>query len=203
MKRIKNKINTTKILKNNSKSKVTKKVDAKIDKNKPLTKKQELFVQEYVVDFNGTAAAIRAGYSKKTATLIATQNVRKPNIKFRIDAVLEARAAVNAITVNRILEEYGKLAFMDPRKFFKEDGSVLDVTELDDSSAACVAGMDISVVKKEGTTTEYIKKIRLTDKSKALKDLATYLHMFAEKDDSGKEDNYAEVLKELAKRLPV
>lgn len=49
----------------------------------PLTEKQEAFVQEYLIDFNGTAAAIRAGYSKNSAAAIAAQNLTKLNIVTR------------------------------------------------------------------------------------------------------------------------
>ena len=45
-----------------------------------LTAKQRRFVDEYLIDFNATQAAIRAGYSEKTAAVIATENLRKPNI---------------------------------------------------------------------------------------------------------------------------
>ena len=45
-----------------------------------LTAKQQRFCDEYLTDFNATQAAIRAGYSVKTAAVIATENLRKPNI---------------------------------------------------------------------------------------------------------------------------
>jgi hypothetical protein len=54
---------------------------------KKLTPKQQRFVQEYLVDFNGAAAAIRAGYSKKTAKEIASENLTKPNV---LNAVVQA-----------------------------------------------------------------------------------------------------------------
>lgn len=50
-----------------------------------LTEKQKRFCDEYIVDLNGTQAAIRAGYSKKTARVIATENLSKPSIKEYID----------------------------------------------------------------------------------------------------------------------
>lgn len=53
-----------------------------------LTAKQRRFREEYLVDFNGTQAAIRAGYSKKTAYSIAYENLRKPDIKQWIDEKL-------------------------------------------------------------------------------------------------------------------
>lgn len=46
-----------------------------------LTAKQQRFCDEYLIDLNATQAAIRAGYSKKTAGRIGTENVQKPVIK--------------------------------------------------------------------------------------------------------------------------
>lgn len=46
-----------------------------------LTAKQQRFCDEYLIDLNASQAAIRAGYSKKTAGVIATENLQKPNIK--------------------------------------------------------------------------------------------------------------------------
>lgn len=59
---------------------------------KKLTGKQERFCQEYVVDSNGTRSAIAAGYSKRTADVIAAENLVKPSIAERI-AELRAETA--------------------------------------------------------------------------------------------------------------
>lgn len=50
-----------------------------------LTNKQKMFIVEYTIDFNATQAAIRAGYSKKTAQAIGTENLSKPVIKQAIE----------------------------------------------------------------------------------------------------------------------
>ena len=50
-----------------------------------LTAKQKRFCDEYLIDLNATQAAIRAGYSAKTAGVIATENLQKPNIKAYIE----------------------------------------------------------------------------------------------------------------------
>ena len=50
-----------------------------------LTAKQQRFCDEYLIDLNATQAAIRAGYSEKTAAVIANENLRKPYIKEYID----------------------------------------------------------------------------------------------------------------------
>jgi phage terminase small subunit len=48
-----------------------------------LTNRQLMFVAEYLVDQNGKAAAVRAGYSEQTAASIASENLTKPNIRLR------------------------------------------------------------------------------------------------------------------------
>ncbi len=49
--------------------------------DRKLTPKQKRFCEEYVVDFNATQAAIRAGYSKKSAYSIGPENLKKPKIR--------------------------------------------------------------------------------------------------------------------------
>ena len=56
-----------------------------------LTAKQQRFCDEYLIDLNATQAAIRAGYSEKTAAVIATENLRKPNIKEYIEKRMEEK----------------------------------------------------------------------------------------------------------------
>lgn len=57
-----------------------------------LTAKQERFVQEYIIDLNATQAAIRAGYSEKTAGSVGNENLHKPEIAKAITAELVKRA---------------------------------------------------------------------------------------------------------------
>lgn len=56
-----------------------------------MTAKQKLFCDEYIVDLNATQAAIRAGYSKKTAAVIAAENLKKPNIQEYIQKRLDEK----------------------------------------------------------------------------------------------------------------
>ncbi len=68
-----------------------------------LTAKQERFCQEYVVDFNATQAAIRAGYSEHTAYSIGWENLRKPEIHTRITELSNETADQLGLTQRRIL----------------------------------------------------------------------------------------------------
>lgn len=79
--------------------------------NISLTEKQKIFCREYIYDWNGTRAAIIAGYSEKTATAIACENLTKPNIKQYIEEIqkdLEKQAGISRL---KILNEHQKLAF--------------------------------------------------------------------------------------------
>lgn len=74
-----------------------------------LTDKQRIFVDEYLIDLNGTRAAIRAGYSEKSAREIASQNLTKLNIQKAIEKAFNERKARVLVTqddvVNGLLDE--------------------------------------------------------------------------------------------------
>ncbi|MEB2275881.1 terminase small subunit [Bacillus sp. ILBB4] len=76
-----------------------------------LTPKQKRFVEEYLVDLNATQAAIRAGYSEKTAEAIGHENLRKPKIKMFIDEALKTRAHRAEISADKVLQELAAIAF--------------------------------------------------------------------------------------------
>ena len=76
----------------------------KQDSEKPLTDKQELFCQEYLIDLNGTQAAIRAGYSEKTAAVIASENLIKPDIAARLKELMLERTESLEITTEYVLK---------------------------------------------------------------------------------------------------
>lgn len=78
-----------------------------------LTKKQALFVHEYLIDKNATQAAIRAGYSLKTAYSIGHENLTKPEIRARLQEAMEKLANSLEITAERTLRERARLAYFD------------------------------------------------------------------------------------------
>ena len=78
-----------------------------------MTRKQQLFVGEYLIDLNATRAAIRAGYSEKTAQAIGAENLTKPIIAEAIATALEARAERTEVTQDRVLEELALIGFAE------------------------------------------------------------------------------------------
>lgn len=71
-----------------------------------LTAKQALFVKEYLVDLNATGAAVRAGYSEKTAKVIGHENLTKPDIAAAIAKAQQKRAEKVEITAEWVLNKY-------------------------------------------------------------------------------------------------
>lgn len=78
---------------------------------KKLTPKQSRFIEEYMVDLNATQAAIRAGYSKKTAAAIGAENLTKPKIAAEIEKRQAAISEKLEITQETVAQELGKIAF--------------------------------------------------------------------------------------------
>ena len=76
-----------------------------------ITAKQRRFCEEYLIDLNGTQAAIRAGYSPKTAKAIASENLTKPYIAAEIAAAFAARSERTEVTQDQVLKELTRIGF--------------------------------------------------------------------------------------------
>jgi len=84
-----------------------------------LTNKQKTFVREYLIDLNAAQAAIRAGYSKKTARKIGQENLTKPDIQALLHKAMRAREQRTEITQDRVLRELARIAFSSGTDFAK------------------------------------------------------------------------------------
>ena len=149
----------------------------------PLTPKQERFVAEYLIDLNATQAAIRAGYSVKTAGSVGSENLTKPEIKAAVEVGQAARAAKAGITADRVLEEVRRLALSDVRTLFDEGGNLRPLHELSDEQAAAVAGLEVVIknAKAGDGQTDTIHKINVWDKPKSLEMLAKHFALLTER----------------------
>ena len=81
--------------------------------NAQLTPKQQRFVEEYLVDLNATQAAIRAGYSEKTAAAVGCENLTKPNIADALAAAFSARSQRTDITQDMVVAELASIGFAE------------------------------------------------------------------------------------------
>lgn len=80
------------------------KLDKSSEKQMKLTEKQKRFADEYIISGNATQAAIKAGYSKKTANRIATENLSKLVIKNYIEERLEELKSERTADAQEVLE---------------------------------------------------------------------------------------------------
>lgn len=164
---------------------------AEVEQNN-LTAKQIKFCEEYLIDLNGTQAAIRAGYSKNTAKEIAYENLTKPHIVTYLTQRQRELQEATGITPKRVLEEYAKVAFLDLRKFYTVDGSLKSIHDLDDHSAGALAGVETYEEKiktdseSEEITLGQTKKIKTYDKVKALDSLGRHLGLFREDNEQSR-----------------
>jgi phage terminase small subunit len=90
-----------------------------------LTPKQQRFVDEYLVDLNATQAAIRAGYSEKTARAIGSENLTKPDVAAAIEKGRRAAAEKAGITQDRVLKETELLSFSNIQHYMLDDEGIL------------------------------------------------------------------------------
>ena len=94
-------------------------------RNKALTKKQDLFCQEYLVDLNATQAAIRAGYSAKTAHVIGQENLRKPAIAAAVQAYMNARSKRIERKADDVLSDLQRVKTDAMKQVIDKDGNSL------------------------------------------------------------------------------
>ena len=155
-----------------------------------LTAKQANFADEYLVDFNAVRA-YRAAYpgckSDNTAGVEGHRLLKNPKIADYIQKRMQDRQVRTEITQDRVLKEYAKLGFFDPRKLFNGDGSPVPIQDLDDDTAAAIAGLDVMEIW-EGRGDDkrfvgYLKKYKIVDKKGALDSIAKHLGMFIDRQE--------------------
>ena len=147
-----------------------------------LTPKQQRFVGEYLVDLNATQAAIRAGYSEKTARAIGCENLTKPDIQEAIAAAQRQLAEQPGITAKRVKQELARLAFSDVRSLFDKGGSLRPIHELSDDEAAAVASLEVIIKNAQAGDghTDTVHKVKVWDKTKSLELLGKHFGLFDE-----------------------
>ena len=146
-----------------------------------LTEKQRRFVEEYLIDLNATQAAIRAGYSVKTAKDIGCQNLAKLNIQQAVSEQMAERSKRTGVNQDRIVLELAKIAFVNAADVIDSDDATIKARATADDTAA-IQSVKVKVIPtKEGEGVE--REIRLNDKLKALELLGKHLGMWNDKLD--------------------
>jgi phage terminase small subunit len=146
-----------------------------------LTEMQKKFCDEYLIDLNATQAAIRAGYSPRSASELGKQLLDNPLVAAEVARARAKQSRRTGITADRVLRELARVAFCNPDDVIDPDTAEVlpDATEDD---KRCIAGVKVKYVPhkdEDGNYTEAIEReVKLCDKLKALDMLAKHLGMY-------------------------
>lgn len=141
-----------------------------------MNPKQKKFVQEYLVDLNATQAAIRAGYSSKTAGSMGFDLLKKPEIQAAIQEGQKRLSIKTEISADRVIRELALIAFSDMRSFARwrgDDFRLKDSDELSEAESRCVSEISSTTTKDGGSI-----RFKLHSKVEALDKLGRHLGLF-------------------------
>lgn len=150
--------------------------------NGKLTKRQAKFIDEYLVDLNATQAAIRAGYSKRTADVIGIENLGKPKIASAIQRRRDELKASTQMDQEWVLKRYKMLTDYCIDDFFYDDGSMKPFSEIPRDKLYAIGGFKQSkrtlTTKDKTFITNTIKEFVLPKKESVLDSIGKHLGMF-------------------------
>lgn len=144
-----------------------------------INEKQRKFCEEYLIDLNATQAAIRAGYSEKTAKVIGNENLTKPYIQSEIQRLQKTRSKRTEITADRVLKELARIGFAnidDILDFDNESVTIKDSKTLKKKVKSAISEVS-KTISKDGISI----KVKMYDKISALDKIARHLGMYEEK----------------------
>lgn len=143
-----------------------------------LTDKQQRFVDEYLIDLNATQAAIRAGYSVRTANEQGAQNLAKLSIQDAISKKMAARSRRTGVNAERVVLELAKVAFAKMTDIVDSNGRIKEDASPDD--LACIESIKYKESDNEyGGSVE--REVKIASKLKALELLGKHLGMWSDK----------------------
>lgn len=144
-----------------------------------LTPKQQRFVEEYLIDLNATQAAIRSGYSEKTAKSIGQENLTKPDIQKAIEEAQNKRQEQTQIDAAYVLKRLVEIDQMDVLDIMDDQMKIRPVNEWPKVWRQYVVNLEnLELSDGEGC----FKKIKWPDKVKNLELLGKHVSVGAFKD---------------------
>lgn len=151
-----------------------------------FTDKQKRFVEEYLIDLNATQAAIRAGYSKKSARTSGHENLHKAEIRHAIQAALDARSQRVKIDADYVLKRLVEIDKMDVADILDDQGAFRPLSQWPATWRRFISALDVAeMYQGTGSKREKIgltKKIKWPDKLKNLELLGRHMAIQAFKE---------------------
>lgn len=151
-----------------------------------LTQKQRLFVDEYLIDLNATQAAIRAGYSKKTAGQIGDENLKKPQIAQAVRTAMDSRSQRAQVNADYVLNRLVEIDQLDVLDILRDDMSFKPLSEWPKAWRQYLVGFDIAEMfegqGEDRSMVGLMKKIKWPDKVRNLELLGKHVNINAFRD---------------------
>lgn len=167
-----------------------------------LSEKQKAFCREYIIDFNATQAAIRAGYSKRGASVTGTRLLANAKIQSEIAALTQLACERNEISTDRVLSELARIAFLDPIELYDDDGRLKPLSKMSEDARRTISALEVVDKFDPHTEQNYtLTKIKVADKQTALQGIGRYLKMFVDRVEVDASDNLAEKLMAARERV--
>ena len=145
-----------------------------------LTDKQKRFVDEYLIDLNATQAAIRAGYSAKTANEQGSQLLAKLSIQQAIAEKMAEQSKRTGVNQDRIVLELAKIAFVKMTDVVDSDGKIRE--DAREADLSCIESVKYKRSETETGASEE-REVKICPKIKALELLGKHLGMWNDKVD--------------------
>lgn len=163
---------------------------------KKLTPKQQMFVHEYLIDLNATRAAIRAGYSEKTASSQAERLLRKVDVSQAVAAGKEKRAKKINIDAEYVLEQLASFQKAHISELLDDSGDLLPPKDWPVHWQRMVNGIDVISTQSEDGTVTITHKVKLMDRARVMDMLGKHVDVgaFAERKIIERRESFADTL---------
>ena len=169
-----------------------------------LTPKQDRFCREYVIDLNGKQAAIRTGYSKKTAEMQASRLLSKAKVRARVDYFKLRVEGKLDIKKETVLRELVRISTSDMLLLFNDDGTAKELKDIPEHARRCIAGVEIEELftgqGKHRKSIGFTKKFKFWDKPKGLEMLGKHLKLYTDKLEVGADESFLDLLLKARER---
>lgn len=153
-----------------------------------MTEAQKRFCDEYLIDLNATRAYKKAYPNCKkdeTANAAASRLLRNVKVQEYLQSQKDNLKEKINVTQEQVINQLARIAFGDIRKLYNDSGSLKNIQDLDDDTAAILTGVETTEefdgYGEDKEMIGYTKKVKMADKTKALDLLGKYFGIFKEK----------------------
>jgi len=149
-----------------------------------LGPRQRRFVLEYLVDLNGKQAAIRAGYTPRSAEVTASRLLSNAKVRAELDSAIAARNAKVELRAEDVIRELQRVGMSDPLDVVNDEGGIKPLRDMPVAARRAIASIEVEDVwdgdKESGRfPCGKVTKLKFWPKVTALEQLCKHLNLYA------------------------